>query len=168
MSTGPWREATFALSQLPPRPIFDPDPKSIPLGSAEAMLGPRLTPGQLFDEDRHLDEQYHLLSRVVAYQLLPLIGASFTVESADDIGHALRQLFTDRLPGVRWVIGDDWAGPFVKYNFIHGSLLAPPHPLTNEPMELELYGAADDGLVTLRTATYSNLAYPGYQVPFYL
>lgn len=168
MSTEPWPNAAFALSELRPRPDYDPDPRSIPLGGAGGMLGPRLTSDQLFDEDHHLDTDYPLLSRVVAYPLLPLIGASFAVKSADDIGPALRKVFLERLPGLRWVVKDDWAGPFSKYKIVHGSLPAPPHPLTKEAMSLEVFGSAKDGLVTLRTATYSNLMYPGYQVPFYM
>lgn len=132
------------------------------------MLGPRLSPKMLFDEDRHLDSDYALLSRVVAYELLPLIGASFAAKSAQDIGPALRALFVERLPGLRWVIHDDWAGPFTRYGLVHGSLPAPPHPLTREPMALEVCGTSEDGVVTLLAATYANIAYPGYQVPFYM
>jgi hypothetical protein len=138
------------------------------VAGTDGALGARLTPDQLFDADLHDDGDWNLLARVVAHEVLSLVGATFPASSAAGVGPGLRKLLSERVPGPAWVVRDDWAGPFDKYSIVHGSLPAPPHEHTGEPMALEVYGLAEGGIVTLLAATYSNLAFPGYRVPLYL
>ncbi len=78
--------------------------------------------------------------RVVAYPVPALQGELVTFEGHADVERGIRELLERRTPGIDWWVPAHWEAPLLKYQFIHGSLAAPPHPVTEQPMSLEIYG----------------------------
>lgn len=74
---------------------------------------------------------------------MPLVGATFEVESGDDIAAAMRLLLSTRVPGLDWWVPHEWSGAFVKYPIVHRSLCAPPNSATGEAMALEVFGTTE-------------------------
>lgn len=111
-----------------------------PINKMRKHLGKQFTVEELYDSDRHSEEDIPKLRLVRAYQVTPLIGATILVKSEKDIAGSLSKLLATRLPEIAWQVEPDWSGPFLKYLCIHGSIPAPPDKLTLEPMALELYG----------------------------
>ena len=134
-----------------------------------SLLGPRIEPAELYDADRHDDEDIKRLDLVRAYTVRPLIGARLSVKGAEDIPVQLRALFAERMPGFDWVVPEDWRGPFERYGLAHSSIPAPPHPETGEAMALEIFGVRESAeVVVISAATYANIQFPGYGVDLYL
>jgi len=82
-------------------------------------------------------------AKLAAWTVPPLIGASFEVDSANDIPRALRGLLASTLPGLDWWVPEGWSTPFNKYGILHGTLPAPPDEITGEAMAVEIYGVAE-------------------------
>lgn len=168
-------------------------PQQRPQGPLQGLVGPRIDARET-DSEKLEEASEELLSRIAAWPVLPLVGASFEVKSVDHIADAVRELLGSKLPGIDWWVHEDWRGPFEKYGIVHGSMPAPPNPATGEPMALELYGKAEvprisgpmrspfesrprgEGQaavrypvrVVIRAATYANITFPGFGVPFYM
>jgi len=163
-----WPAAPFVLELLVERAPASAVPY-LPSQSLLPLLGPRIPAADLYDADRHDDEDVLRLELVRAYTLRPLIGAKLMVGKAEDISGQVRRLLTERIPGFDWVVPDDWRGPFERYGVAHKSLLAPPHPETGEPMSVEVFGVTDSpGVIVISAATYANIQFPGYGVDLYL
>jgi len=87
-------------------------------------------------------------TKLAAWNVLPLIGAVFEVDSANDIPRALRVLLASALPGLDWWVPEVWGTPFNKYGILHGRLPAPPDETTGEAMAIEIYGMAERAVET--------------------
>jgi hypothetical protein len=78
--------------------------------------------------------------RVVAYPVPALQGELLTFEGHAAVERGIRELLESKTPGIDWWVPAHWEAPLLKYQFIHGSLAAPPHPVTGQAMSLEVYG----------------------------
>ena len=114
-----------------------------PPGPLQAFVGPRIGAQELADCERYEGYPREQLERLAAWTLLPLVGASFEVDSVSAIAAAVRALLAKKLPGLDWWVPDSWSGPFEKYGLLHRSLPAPPNPATGEAMALEVFGSAE-------------------------
>lgn len=111
-----------------------------PTGAMAAHLGRQYTVAELDDEDKIMEEDRRFLPLVRAYEVSPLLGATFTIRNAQEIGAALGRLLEEKLPGIGWQLKDQWLPAFAKYQLVHTSLAAPPDLATGQAMALEIYG----------------------------
>jgi hypothetical protein len=114
-----------------------------PAGLMSPFVGARFDMGSPARPELLEDVGAEALSRVSAWPVLPLQGASFHVSRSEDIGPGIRALVAALLPGIDWWIPEHWAGPFDKYGIVHKSFAAPPNEATGEAMAIELFGEAE-------------------------
>jgi len=145
LPTPHWPEAPINARSLPAGPRLPTIAPQRPLGPLRDHVGPRIDLAKLqAGSAGELDEDVEsTLPQVNAWPLLPLIGASFEVDSVAGIAAAIRGLLAARLPGPDWWVPEHWDGPFCKYGMLHESLPAPPNTATGEPMALEVFGMAE-------------------------
>lgn len=127
---------------------------------------------------------------VGAYLVPVLYGKQLENVTAADVAEGLRTTLLETLPGWDWQVPVTcWIG---KYGFCHTCVPAPPAD-DGQPMALEVFGGVvaidgddirswpserrygrlrdlDDEEMTIQivSATYANVAWLGYDVPFYL
>jgi hypothetical protein len=94
------------------------------VGLLAKVLGPRLEVAPL----------------IRAYQVLPLIGATFSCDRDSELANAIEALLAERCPGFDWRLEREarLSAPLRKYGIIHTSIAAPPDETTGQPMALEL------------------------------
>ncbi len=117
-----------------------------PKGLLAPALSARLGTDDVFDSEFNEEADIPALRRVAAYSVPSLLGAEFEVESLQEIPVQVKALLARALPGIDWWVPNGWSGPFLKYGFLHESIPAPPNEATGEPMALELFGKAANGI----------------------
>jgi hypothetical protein len=137
----PWPEAVYSPGDLDSRPWLARQ-RRLPLcGPMARFVGAPVPAHRLpGHDDRTPHDAAPLPDRVIAYPVVALASARFDVARSADLPAAVACLLAERLPGLDWWVPDDWDGPFLKSLIVHHSLPAPPHPVTGEPMALELFG----------------------------
>ncbi len=115
-----------------------------PRGLMSPYLGKRYSVEELFDnelDDSEKQKSIPQLKLVRAYEITPLIHATFSIAHENELPAALEKLLKLKLPNINLTACDDnWRVVFRKYLFFHQTLPAPMDTLTLQPMGIELYG----------------------------
>ena len=108
-------------------------------GSMKPYLGKQFTADELHRAD-NLDEAAKCFQFVRAFEVLPLIGASFTLKGDTELSSAVAALLKSKLPDIPWEGIKVPKGPLRKSLIVHASFPAPLDEATQQPMALEIYG----------------------------
>jgi len=170
----------MTAAHAPHRPPLDARPfagtDERPAGPMAPHVGGRFAPADFDQEDGVFGSEE--LVRVAAWPVSALIGRRIVVVERQGLAAAVLEVVRAALPGFPWEIARDLRGAWDKYGIVHVSMAAPPEASGGRPMALEFFAQADDwapgapvslpATVTVRAATYANVAFPGVGVPFYL
>ena len=185
--------ARLSAPPLDANELADRAPPRAATGAMAGYTGTACNPRDLSWGDDTLPA--HLARRVCAWPVPRLIGQGFAAASELELPAALRALLHMQLGPLPFHIDErgGFGGPW-KYFHVHASIIAPP--VGDVPMAIELYarvlGVATHDFATeegarfvvrrdrtepnplpgplwmhVEQATYSNVAYPGVNVPFY-
>lgn len=109
-------------------------------GPLAAFVGARFGVQDLFDLDRHEEEDRDVLALVRAYPLPSVLDASLSSVGEAQIAEQIELLLGECCPGIEWRVGDrELSGPLKKYGLLHATIPAPPDETNGQPMELELF-----------------------------
>ena len=168
-SAGSWPDPPITdldLTQdidLPPR-------HRLQSGPLADVLGERIDVEEFINGDWPHEYTPEKLARIVSYPMTVLEGTVLGFGDSSQVPAVLEAILRELVPGLSLVLKKDGSRRrrvFEKYGYVHELLKAPPHPLTLQPMAIEIFASPDEGGATrIHVATYSNMMCGGCRVSY--
>ena len=134
------------------------------------VLGERIDVEEFINGDWPHEYTPEKLARIAAYPITVLEGRVLGFGDISQVPAVLEAILRELVPGLRLVLKKDDSRRrrvFEKYGYVHELLKAPPHPLTLQPMAIEIFASPDEGGATrIHVATYSNMMCGGCRVSY--
>ncbi len=132
------KHAVLDVKDLPPLSDWHIKPE----GRMTKYIGPQLNSSTIAANNAEYssEEQLTKYMDLQAFEVLPLKGQSFTVDTDEKLSQGLESLLFTLLPGIDWTEIDVSPRPVRKYNILHTSIPAPENEATHQPMSIEIRG----------------------------